>query len=70
MTKCYKDKERQCDGECEAYIEDKRHNTHCLDLAVQLERNKRERESNCSRDIHSYFMKTLSRSIDSFMKNG
>ncbi len=69
MKKCYKDKDRKCDNECEAYTEEEKHGTHCLDLAVRVERNRREKESNCSRDIHSYFMKTLSKSIDSFMRN-
>lgn len=64
MSKCYKDKERQCDSECAAYCEEKRHGTHCLALAVHVELEKRLESFMCSSDIHSYYLKTLSQSMD------
>jgi hypothetical protein len=65
MAKCYKEKERQCDSECAAYCEEKRHGIHCLALAVHLELEKRVGDFICSSDINSYFLKALSMSMDS-----
>lgn len=65
MPKCYKDKERECDIECAAYCEDMRHDTHCLALAAQWELAKRMESFECASDIHSYFLKVVSQSIDS-----
>lgn len=65
MAKCYKDKERICDIECAAYCEDVRHGTHCLALAVQWELAGRMERFECSSDIHSFFLKSVSQSVDS-----
>lgn len=65
MAKCYKDKERECDSECAAYCEEERHGTHCLALAVHLEMERRMTDFMCSSDIHSYFLKSLSQSMNS-----
>lgn len=65
MPKCYHDKERECDSECEAYSETKNHGTHCLQLASHWELARRMENFESASDIHSYFMKCLSQSIDS-----
>ena len=65
MAKCYKDKERQCDEDCEAYCSEKRHGTHCLALAVQLEVGNRLDSFMVSSDVHSFFLKSVAQAIDS-----
>lgn len=65
MLKCYHDKERLCDSECSAYSEEKKHGTHCLALAAHLELARRMKNFESSSDIHSYFLKVVSQSVDS-----
>lgn len=65
MAQCYKDKERQCDLECAAYSEEKKHGTNCLALAAQWELARRMENFECASDIHSYFLKAVSESVDS-----
>lgn len=68
MLKCYKDKERECDSECAAYCEDLRHDTHCLALAAIWELARRMDNFECASNIHSYYLKSVSESVESVVE--
>lgn len=66
MTYCFKDKERRCDDNCEAYTEDERNDTHCLDLATRVQVGKNFKDFINSNDLNSFFINTLCQAMDSF----
>ena len=66
MTQCFKDKDRRCDEECEAYCSSERHGTNCLELATRVETGERIGQLKIAYDLNSLFLHVLSQSMESF----
>lgn len=75
MKKCYKDKERLCDDECAAFVEQDQ-GANCLELASLADVSKYLRlatdsavkavkTSAVSRDINSFYMKLMVEALQS-----
>lgn len=67
MKTCYKDKERKCDENCVAYIEQvEGGKTNCLDLNIQAEVVKKMDNVMHSNDLNSFYMRLLVSAITGF----